>query len=41
MTNGAVLLDVGLAAQGYHVVNVTGGIDRWSVSHDSDIPRYV
>ncbi|MGI9017395.1 MAG: rhodanese-like domain-containing protein [Euzebya sp.] len=29
-----------LAGQGYDVANVAGGIDEWSISHDSTIPRY-
>ncbi len=29
-----------LAANGYDVVNLTGGIDAWSRVIDSDVPRY-
>lgn len=29
-----------LAGEGFDVVNVAGGIDQWSISHDPDIPRY-
>lgn len=30
-----------LAAQGFDVANVAGGIDRWSTDVDPEVPRYL